>query len=152
MKKRIFFLKVSFERICYTLYSRYFREAFCMKKKSLIERTIFLSVIQCILLLAVFVMYLMISYRTAADSLEKNMHNLMQIYGKELEGKIDNADMLLERLIYKNTDYDMLQSPEENDRYYASVKVKDFIEEQTAYDYYIDAVVVAENMSSVISF
>ena len=116
-----------------------------MKKKSLIERTIFLSVIQCILLLAVFVMYLMISYRTAADSLEKNMHNLMQIYGKELEGKIDNADMLLERLIYKNTDYDMLQSPEENDRYYASVKVKDFIEEQTAYDYYIDAVVVAES-------
>lgn len=116
-----------------------------MKKKSLIERTIFLIIIQCILLLVVFVTYLVISYRTAADSLEQSMHNLMQIYGKELDGKIENADMLLERLIYKNTDYDMLQSADSNDRYYASVKVKDFIEEQTAYDYYIDAVVVAES-------
>ncbi len=116
-----------------------------MKKKSLIERTVFLISVQCVLLFAVFISYLLISYRTASDSLEQNMHNLMQIYGKELDSKIENADMLLERLIYKNTDYDMLQSNNANDRYYASINVKDFIEEQTAYDHYIDAVVVAES-------
>ena len=81
-----------------------------MKKQSFIRKTIFMLGIQCILLFVVFISYLMISYYNAAKSLEQNMYNFVQIYGKELDNKIANADMLLERLIYKNSDYDMLQS------------------------------------------
>ena len=75
--------------------------------------------------------------------------NLILIYGRELENRIKNADMLLERLIYTNDDYDLLQSEDEAVRYYASVRLKGFIEEQTAYDDYIDAVVMADSMYGI---
>ena len=101
--------------------------------------------IQCILLFVVFISYLMISYYNAAKSLEQNMYNFVQIYGKELDNKIANADMLLERLIYKNSDYDMLQSENANERYYAMMNIKNMIEEQLAFDPYVDAVVIAES-------
>lgn len=101
--------------------------------------------IQCILLFVVFISYLMISYYNAAKSLEQNMYNFVQIYGKELDNKIANADMLLERLIYKNSDYDMLQSENANERYYAMRNIKNMIEEQLAFDSYVDAVVIAES-------
>lgn len=114
-------------------------------KTSFVKKTIHMMAIQCVLLLVVFFSYLILSYRTAADGLEQNMYNLMQIYGKELENKIDNADMLFKSLIYKNTDYDILQSPNSNERYYASMRINNFLEEQTAYDHYIDAVMMAEN-------
>ena len=120
-----------------------------MKKKSFIRKTIFMLGIQCILLFVVFISYLMISYYNAAKSLEQNMYNFVQIYGKELDNKIANADMLLERLIYKNSDYDMLQSENANERYYAMMNIKNMIEEQLAFDPYVDAVVIAANMSPV---
>lgn len=116
-----------------------------MNKKSLISRTIFMLGIQCILLVSVFFSYIFVSYHTALGNLQTSSNNLMQLYGKELENKLDNADMLLERLIYKNNDYDMLQSKSESDRYYASVKIKELIQEQTAYDRYVDAVMIAES-------
>ena len=75
-------------------------------KTSFVKKTIHMMAIQCVLLLVVFFSYLILSYRTAAEGLEQNMYNLMQIYGKELENKIDNADMLFKSLIYKNTDYE----------------------------------------------
>ena len=56
------------------------------------------------------------------------MYNFVQIYGKELDNKIANADMLLERLIYKNSDYDMLQSEKANERYYAMMNIKNIAE------------------------
>jgi len=44
---------------------------------------------------------------------------------KEMDRRAtENADMLLERLIYKNNDYDMLQSEKESERYYASIEIK----------------------------
>ena len=116
-----------------------------MKKKSFIRKTIFMLGIQCILLFVVFISYLMISYYNAAKSLEQNMYNFVQIYGKELDNKIANADMLLERLIYKNSDYDMLQSENANERYYAMRNIKNMIEEQLAFDSYVDAVVITES-------
>ena len=104
------------------------------KKKSFVRKTVFMMGIQCILLFVVFISYLMISYYNAAKSLEQNMYNFVQIYGKELDNKIANADMLLERLIYKNSDYDMLQSENANERYYAMMNIKNTIEEQLAFD------------------
>lgn len=115
-----------------------------MKKTSLIKNTIFLMVIQCVLLCAVFFLYLFLSYHTTREDLKDNIEDLMKVYGKELESKVENADSLLERLIYKNDDYDLLQSEEERERYFASIRIKDFLEEQITYDPYVDAVVIAE--------
>ena len=73
-----------------------------MKKKSVIRKAFFMMTVHFILLLVVFFSYLFFSYHTAVGNLRDGMENLIQIYGRELENKINNADMLLERLIYAN--------------------------------------------------
>ena len=90
-----------------------------MKKKSVIRKAFFMMTVHFILLLVVFFSYLFFSYHTAVGNLRDGMENLIQIYGRELENKINNADMLLERLIYANDDYTLLQSENEAIRYYA---------------------------------
>lgn len=120
-----------------------------MKKKSVIRKAFFMMTVHFILLLVVFFSYLFFSYHTAVGNLRDGMENLIQIYGRELENKINNADMLLERLIYANDDYTLLQSENEAIRYYASVRLKNLIEEQTAYDDYVDAVVMADSIYGV---
>lgn len=94
------------------------------KNKSLVSQTVYMLVIQSVLLAIVVVTYICVSYYTVLENMQANSKNLLQLYGKELENKLENADMLLERLIYKNNDYDMLQSEKESERYYASIEIK----------------------------
>lgn len=115
------------------------------KNKSLVSQTIYMLAIQSALLAIVVITYIVVSYYTVLDNMQSNSRNLLQLYGKELENKLENADMLLERLIYKNNDYDMLQSEKETDRYYASVAIKKFIQEQITFDQYVDAVVIGDS-------
>ena len=115
------------------------------KNKSLVSQTIHMFVIQSALLGIVIVTYICVSYYTVLENMQTSSRNLLQLYGKELENKLENADMLLERLIYKNNDYDMLQSEKESERYYASIEIKKFIQEQITYDQYVDAVVIGDS-------
>ena len=115
------------------------------KNKSLVSQTIHMFVIQSALLGIVIVTYICVSYYTVLENMQTSSRNLLQLYGKELENKLENADMLLERLIYKNNDYDMLQSEKESERYYASIEIKNFIQEQITYDQYVDAVVIGDS-------
>ena len=101
--------------------------------------------IQSVLLAIVVISYIVVSYNTVLENMQTSSKNLLQLYGKELENKLENADMLLERLIYKNNDYDMLQSEKETERYYASIEIKNFIQEQITYDQYVDAVVIGDS-------
>lgn len=115
------------------------------KNKSLVSQTIHMFVIQSALLGIVIVTYICVSYYTVLENMQTSSRNLLQLYGKELENKLENADMLLERLIYKNNDYDMLQSEKESERYYASIEIKKFIQGQITYDQYVDAVVIGDS-------
>ncbi len=115
------------------------------KNKSLVSQTVYMLVIQSVLLAIVVVTYICVSYYTVLENMQTSSRNLIQLYGKELENKLENADMLLERLIYKNNDYDMLQSEKESERYYASIEIKTLIQEQITYDQYVDAVVIADS-------
>ncbi len=120
-----------------------------MEKKSSVRKAVILMGVHFLLLMIAFFSYLIFSYRTAAEDLTTSMENLIQIYGRELGNKIENADMLLERLIYNNADYDQMQSEDESTRYYASVRLKKLVEEQTAYGDYVDAVVIADSMYGI---
>lgn len=115
------------------------------KNKSLVSQTIHMFVIQSALLGIVIVTYICVAYYTVLENMQTSSRNLLQLYGKELENKLENADMLLERLIYKNNDYDMLQSEKESERYYASIEIKKIIQEQITYDQYVDAVVIGDS-------
>jgi len=94
-----------------------------MKKlpKSFILKIVRMMTFQMILLVAVLLLFILFSYHTAMDNLTSASDNLLQIYGRELNNKLDNADILLSGLIYENSDYDMLQSSKESERYYAAI-------------------------------
>ena len=118
-----------------------------MKKlpKSFILKIVRMMTFQMILLVAVLLLFILFSYHTAMDNLTSASDNLLQIYGRELNNKLDNADILLSGLIYENSDYDMLQSSKESERYYAAIKLKKIIDESISYQKYEDAVVIAES-------
>ena len=120
-----------------------------MEKKSSVRKAVVLMGVHFILLMIVFFSYLFFSYRMAAEDLTNSMENLIQVYGRELGNQVENADMLLERLILDNVDYDQLQSEDEATRYYASVRLKNFLEDQTAYGDYVDAVMIADSMYGI---
>lgn len=116
-----------------------------MKKKSFIGRVVLMMAVQLFLLVIILIFFVLFSYHAALENMNTSIDNLMEVYGKQLENNIENADMLLERLIYKNTDYDMLQSENESERYYASIELRNLIDESFAYNPYVDAVVIAES-------
>ena len=120
-----------------------------MEKKSSIRKAVILMGGYFILLILVFFSYLIFSYRVTAENLKNSMENLIQIYGRELNNKIQNADALLDGLIYNNTDYGLLQSEDESTRYYASIRLKELVEEQMAYVDYVDAVVIADSIYGI---
>lgn len=117
-----------------------------MNKNSLISRTTRMIVIQSALLFIIFISYIVISYRTALQDLRISNQNIMRLYTNELDNKLEKGNALLERLIYKNSAYDMLQSASSADRYYAAKELSDYINEQATYDEYVDAVIIAESI------
>lgn len=116
-----------------------------MEKKSFIKKTTCLMAVQFLLLFLVLLFFVFFSYRTAVYDTTQSIDNFMQILGNELENKIENADMLLERLIYKNANYDLLQSEEEAARYYASMELRKLMNESMAYNPYVDAILIGES-------
>ncbi len=100
--------------------------------------------VQLVITLLVLVLFVIFSYTTARERMEDDMNSLLRIYGKELDNKILNSNRILDRLIYNNSDYDLLQSASEAERYYAAVELKSQIEEAIVYEPYVDGIVVAD--------
>lgn len=116
-----------------------------MAKKSLVKVTVVLMIIQLSFVVLSLLFLIQVSYRTATDSMTQSMDNIIQIYGKELDNKLDSAQQLLERLVYKNTEYELLQSKNESERYYASMTLYQLLDESMAFDHYADVVLIAES-------
>lgn len=116
-----------------------------MAKKSLVKVTVVLMTIQLSFVVLSLLFFIQFSYRTAMDSMTQSMDNIMQIYKKELINKLDSAQQLLERLVYKNADYELLQSQSESERYYASMALYQLLDESMAFDHYVDVVLIAES-------
>lgn len=114
-------------------------------ESSVIRKTIIFIVIQSILIAAVFGVYVNNSYRNIRNAQISSAENLVEIYGRELDNKIQYADMLLEQMIYKNDNYSMLKSSKESDRYYASVRLKEMMEEAVSANQNKVTFVIAES-------
>ena len=114
-------------------------------ESSVIRKTIIFIVIQSILIAAVFGVYVNNSYRNIRSSQVSSAENLVEVYGRELDNRIQYADMLLEQMIYKNDNYSMLKSGKESDRYYASVRLKEMMEEAVSANQNKVTFVIAES-------
>lgn len=116
-----------------------------MKKKSFVRQTIWLFGIQVMILLALLVLFAFFSWNSAENTLKSTNDNLMQLYGKELENKIEHAQNVLKQVLYDNSEYIMLQSTREADRYYATMRLKEKMEDLMSVEQYVDSLVIAEN-------
>lgn len=116
-----------------------------MKKKSFVRQTIWLFGIQAAVMLALLLMYVGFSWNTAENTLKTTNDNLMQLYSKELENKIEHAKNMLKQVLYDNSEYVMLQSNREADRFYATIRLKDKMEDLMSVEQHVDALVIAED-------
>ena len=114
-------------------------------ESSVIRKTIIFIVIQSILIAAVFGVYVNNSYRNIKSAQVSSAENLVEVYGRELDNKLQYADMLLEQMIYKNDNYSMLKSGKESERYYASVRLKEMMEEAVSANQNKVTFVIAES-------
>lgn len=116
-----------------------------MAKKSLAKKTIVLLIIQMALMLTVLVGYIAYSFKTSMESLRQAAGNYLELYCKDLDTRLTNADRVLERIVYDNPDYSLLQSPKEEERFYASVRIKQLLTTSLVFDDYIDFITVGES-------
>ena len=114
-----------------------------MKKKSFINNTIFLLTIQMLLLVMVLLGSVYSTYQSAMENVEEMVDGFLQVYGKELDNKIDNTEQLLASLLYGNRQYNLLKSADESSRYFAAVELKEQLQEHMNYNESCDMVVIA---------
>ena len=115
-----------------------------MTYPSISKKTFFLLIIQVILLLSVLTFYIMYSYNSYIQGIRQTADNYLTLYTKDLQSKIDNADKVLERIAYDSTDYLLLQSEKEEERYYASARIKQLLTTSLAFDDDINFIAVGE--------
>lgn len=115
-----------------------------MKKKSFIRRTIIMMSAQITLLAIILLLFLFFSYNSTVDNINQVHENFLQVYGSKLENKIENADRLLEQLVYKNSNFNLLQSKSESKRYFASIELYNQLDEFMLNNNYVDMMIIAE--------
>ena len=80
-----------------------------MKKKSFVRHAAWLLGLQVLVVSALLVLFVAFSWNSAKNTLESSNHNLMQLYSKELENKIEHAQNMLKQILYDSSDYILLQ-------------------------------------------
>ena len=115
-----------------------------MKKKSFVRHAAWLLGLQVLVVSALLVLFVAFSWNSAKNTLESSNHNLMQLYSKELENKIEHAQNMLKQILYDSSDYILLQSDREADRYYATVRLKSKMEDLMSVEQHVDSLMIAD--------
>lgn len=97
------------------------------------------------ILAVVFFSYVLITYENTMERVRQTSENFIRLYANELDKKAENAERLLEELVYNSSQYILLQSERESVRYYASVDLKKSMTDKIANERYVDFVIVAED-------
>ncbi len=101
--------------------------------------------VHVVLLLVILTGYLVFSFRLSMQSINVSSQFYADLYAGNLEGKIENADKILERIVYDNSDYTILKSSRSEERYYALVRIKQLLKTSLVFDEYIDFIAVGES-------
>ncbi len=115
-----------------------------MNRKSFIRMAVFIMITQVVLIAGIFLAFLISTYQTAMREMEDTAENFLEVLGTEMENRLNNTNMILEGLLYKNTNYDLLESGSERERFYAAHELHEQMNQAITFTAYIDAIVVAE--------
>jgi len=116
-----------------------------MKKNSISRKTFILLAVQFILLLSVLSSYILYSHKNYVQGIRQASDNYLKLYAKDLESKIESAEKVLEKIVYDNTDYSLIQSSKSEERYYASNRIKQVLTTSLGFDNYINCIAVGES-------
>lgn len=115
-----------------------------MKRKSVVSQVRGYLLVQFIIIFIVLFVYIINTYSDINKARTTSVENMLNVYGSELQNKLDNSDALMEQVLYKNTELELIQSDEESERVYASLRLKSQLEEVVTYNRYVDIFVIAD--------
>ena len=97
-----------------------------------------------IILLAVLMAYLGLSFSNARERTARASENFLNLYGKDLDSKIEDGESMLKQIVYDNSEYVLLQSTDEATRYYAQIEIVSSLKEIMGSERFFDFAFVAE--------
>lgn len=113
---------------------------------SLIRRVVVLLVVQLTLVTFLFGTFCLTSYASALRDMQTMTDNLLSVYCAELDGALSRADSVLQNIVVdKSTSLALMQSKQENERFYAGNEVFQSLKAAVQGDSGIDMLVAAEN-------
>ena len=115
-----------------------------MKRNSVVSQVRGYLLGQFIIIFIVLFVYIINTYSDINKARTTSVENMLNVYGSELQNKLDNSDALMEQVLYKNTELELIQSDEESERVYASLRLKSQLEEVVTYNRYVDIFVIAD--------
>lgn len=119
------------------------KEKFFIKKLSLLIR------IQIIVLSILFMFFVGVSYSNAEKEMNATCRNYLEIYGNQLSARLDSMQKVMTRLLYNNTDLQMIQSKNEAQRLYASINLQREMAELLNIDSSVEYLIVADSSNDI---
>lgn len=116
-----------------------------MHQRSFIKKTLIILSLLVFLLVVIFFSYMFFSYQSLVNDIKNASESYLNLYGSELDNKIENSNKILEQLIFDNTEYLLLQSEDEAARYYAARTLFLQMQEFLVYDKNVAFIIVSED-------
>lgn len=99
-----------------------------MKKKSVIRTITILMQVQMVTVLLLVVASTVITFRSSLERMDSVSQNFLDIYARQMENRVEKMDQMLSVLVYNNTDLLLLEGEDERESFYASIRLKETLE------------------------
>ncbi|HWQ05606.1 MAG TPA: histidine kinase [Feifaniaceae bacterium] len=121
-----------------------------MKKRAFVRQIILYMAGLVLLLALVLAAYATSSYSTLRGEIEQSAENFLQVYGGELKSRVQQMDQILQNLLVQNySALQIIKSPEEAKRVYASLEIKSYIADLLRSDDTIGCIVAADRQYDI---
>lgn len=114
------------------------------KKVSFVNRMNLLMGIQMATVSILLILFVVSIYRAAEEDTEIAGKNILNVYAMQMENRIRKVETQLTTIINENLDLQLLESEDEMEGYYASLRLSGFIKEIMSIDQSADIFVITE--------
>lgn len=119
-------------------------------KNSLIKQIIIYMGVLLVLLVFILAIYSLTSYSILRNEVRRGAENFLQVYGTELKNRITQMDSVLTNLLVQNySELQLIKSPNEAKRFYASQDIHNYISDVTLSNDSVDFIVMADTMYDI---
>ncbi len=95
-----------------------------IRKTSILQQMLVLLQVQILTVLLLILFAAGLTVYSSWDQMRTSGKNLLDIYSSEMNSRLDQAWQNLSSIVYQNYDLDLLDSPNEQERYHASMRLQ----------------------------